>query len=356
MAVEDIGGLWTTKQPGYDDTADIQAALKAFLYGSYTYDTTQTDPTQIPPNSLASHLQGLSNRVTAQEVLGIGSDYLTLAQIQAKFPTEAEQIKNDGFIAMASDSTGAAVQSTYGIAFYQDEQPVGNLTDGIIWIDKDSENKDLYVYKDAAFVRIATYSVDKYVSAKGDLVVGSAQGATQILPVGDNGKILTADSTAPLGMSWTSIDYENNKNIDAIYFGDYAETSLTGIQLNGVLENEFFKSIDGTDLEVSVSKSPSSTKTRITFNGVCKPTTDTNVEAFVGLQRKINAGTYETIATGLVSKELVSSNFTWVDVHGATTGDVISYKLINITPNGYLANVITQTFGETSDTFMAEEI
>lgn len=350
MAVEDIGGLWTTKQPGYDDTADIQAALKAFLYGSYTYDTTSTDPTQIPPNSMAAYLQDFDDRLVDQEELGTGSDYLTLAQIAA-FSSPA-----DGYIVMASDSTGAAVQSTYGIAFYQDEAPSTNLTDGIIWIDKDSENKDLYVYKDSAFVKIATYSVDKYINAKGDLVVGSAHGVTQILSVGDNGKILTADSTAPLGMSWTSIDYENNKNIDALYFGDYAETSVTGIQLNGVLENESLKSIGGTDLEVSITKSPSSTKTRIIFNGICKPTTDTNTEVFLGLQRKINTGTYETIATGLVSKELVSSNFTWIDGHGATTGDVISYKLINITPNGYVANVITQTFGETSDTFMVEEI
>ena len=52
MAVENIGGLYNTKQPGYDDAADIQAALKAFLYGSYTYDTTSTDPTQLPNPSL----------------------------------------------------------------------------------------------------------------------------------------------------------------------------------------------------------------------------------------------------------------------------------------------------------------
>ncbi len=350
MAVEDIGGLWTTKQPGYDDTADIQAALKAFLYGSYTYDTTETDPTQLPPNSLASHLQGLDDRVTAQEVLGIGSDFLTLSQIQALgSPT-------DGFIAVASDSSGLAIQSTYGIAFYQDDAPSTNLTDGIIWIDKDSENKDIYVYKDSAFVKVGTYTLDKYINAKGDLVIGSASQTTQILPVGDNGKILTADSTAPLGVAWTSIDYENNKNISSVYYGEYAETSQTGIQLNGVAEDEVLKKIDGTDLELSVVKSPASTKTRVIFNGICRPTTDTNIEAFIGLQRKINEGSYETVNVGLVSKELIGLNFQWIDNHGATTGDTISYRLVNTTPNGYVANVITQRFGETSDTFIVEEI
>ncbi len=355
MAAEDIGNIYKTKIPGYDDTADIQAALKLFHYGSETVPTQDeikslTYPNGIEEFSVAGHLKSLDIRLTDQEEIGTGSDYLTLSQIEALVSPA------DGYIVMASDSDGGEVQSTYGVAFYQDEEPTTSLVDGVIWIDKDSENKDLYVYKDSIFVKVGTYSVDKYINAKGDLVVGSAEGATQILSIGDNGKILTADSTAPLGMSWTSIDYENNKNIDALYFGDYAETILTGIQLNGVLENDFLKSIDGTDLEVSIVKSPSSTKTRITFNGICKPTTDTNTEVFLGLQRKINSGTYETIATGLVSKELVTSNFIWLDSHGATTGDTVSYKLINITPGGYLANVITQTFGETSDTFIVEEI
>lgn len=355
MAAEDIGNVYKTKVPGYDDTADIQAALKLFHYGSETVPTQDeikslTYPNGIEEFSVAGHLKALDNRLTDQETLGTGSDYLTLEQIEELVSPA------DGYIVMASDSTGGAVQSTYGVAFYQDDAPSTNLTDGIIWIDKDSENKDIYVYKDSSFVKVSTYRLDQYINAKGDLVVGSSLGETQILSVGDNGKILTADSTAPLGVSWTSIDYENNKNIDALYFGDYEQTILIGVQLNGVLENDFLKSIDGTDLEVSVVKSPSSTKTRITFNGICKPTTDTNTEVFLGLQRKINSGTYETIATGLVSKELVTSNFIWVDSHGATTGDTVSYKLINITPGGYFANVITQTFGETSDTFIVEEI
>jgi hypothetical protein len=31
-------GVYNTKVPGYDDPADIQAALKLFLYGSTTFD------------------------------------------------------------------------------------------------------------------------------------------------------------------------------------------------------------------------------------------------------------------------------------------------------------------------------
>lgn len=345
MAAEDIGGLWNTKQPGYEDKADIQAALKLFLYGNYNYDVTNEDPQQLLNPSIAYYLQQLKNRVDDQEELGIGSDYLTLAQIQAiAQPT-------DGYIAMASDSSGSTVQSTYGIALYQNEAPTTNLADGVVWIDKDSENKDIYVYDTSSFVKVGTYT-----EAKGDLIVGSSSGVTEILTVGSNGKVLTADSSAPLGVSWTDLDYENNKNISSIYFGDYAETSLIGIHINGVAEDEVLKTISGDDLELSITKSASSTKTKITFTGVCRPTTDTNKEVFLGLQRKINAGSYSTINVGLVSKEFTSSHFEWLDTHGATTGDVITYRLINITPNGYVANVITQRIGETSDTFIVEEI
>ena len=170
MAVEDIGGLYNTKQPGYDDTADIQAALKAFLYGDYDYDITRTD-TNFPNPSLARHLQLLSNRVTAQETLGIGSDYLTLAQIGALVsPT-------DGYIAMASDSNGGAVESLYASDFYTNEAPTTDIVDGVLWVDKDSAALDTYVYDSTLlpgdpWVRIN--DLKNIIAAKGDLLVGTA--------------------------------------------------------------------------------------------------------------------------------------------------------------------------------------
>jgi hypothetical protein len=198
VAVEDIGGLYNTKQPGYDDTADIQAALKAFLYGDYDYDITRTD-TNFPNPSLARHLQLLSNRVTAQETLGIGSDYLTLAQIGALVsPT-------DGYIAMASDSNGGAVESLYASAFYTNEAPTTDLVDGILWVDKDSAALDTYIYDSTLlpgdpWVRIN--DLKNIIAAKGDLLVGTAAEGLDNLTVGANGTVLTADDTQALGVKW----------------------------------------------------------------------------------------------------------------------------------------------------------
>jgi hypothetical protein len=44
MATESIGVLIPTAIPGYTDSADIQAALRAYHYGSYSYDTANTSP------------------------------------------------------------------------------------------------------------------------------------------------------------------------------------------------------------------------------------------------------------------------------------------------------------------------
>jgi len=199
VATEDIGGLYNTKQPGYDDAADIQAALKAFLYGSYDYDTTSTDPTQLPNPSLAHHLQGLKDRIQDQEDLGIGSDYLTLAQIAA-IASPA-----DGYIAMASDSNGGAVESLYASAFYSNEAPTTDIVDGVLWVDKDSAALDTYVYDSTLlpgdpWVRIN--DLKNIIQAKGDILIGTGSEGLDNLAVGANGTVLTADDTQTLGVKW----------------------------------------------------------------------------------------------------------------------------------------------------------
>jgi hypothetical protein len=63
MAVEDIGFLYKTKIPGYTDAADIQAALRAYHYGSYDFDTATTDPTELEEPSIAFILNDLQNQI-----------------------------------------------------------------------------------------------------------------------------------------------------------------------------------------------------------------------------------------------------------------------------------------------------
>jgi hypothetical protein len=208
MAVEDIGSLWNTKQPGYDDAADIQAALKAFLYGSYTYDPTNTDTTQLPNPSLARHLQLLSDRVTDQEELGIGSDYYPAI-------TETSQILTsitspvDGQIAMVNLTNGSPVETNYASATYSNEAPATDLVNGMLWIDKDSEAKDIYVYDLSIATWVPFNSLKNIVQAKGDILIGSSASNIDNLAIGSNGTVLTADDTQPLGVKWQQVDTES---------------------------------------------------------------------------------------------------------------------------------------------------
>jgi hypothetical protein len=61
-------GLFNTKIPGLSDAADIQAALRLYHYGSYTYDGANTNPTLLPNPSIAKHLQTLVDADAAEVV------------------------------------------------------------------------------------------------------------------------------------------------------------------------------------------------------------------------------------------------------------------------------------------------
>jgi uncharacterized protein YaiE (UPF0345 family) len=63
MAAESIGTLVPTKIPGLSDQADIQAALRVYHYGSYTFDTAETDPTELVNPSIAYTLNDLQDQI-----------------------------------------------------------------------------------------------------------------------------------------------------------------------------------------------------------------------------------------------------------------------------------------------------
>jgi hypothetical protein len=73
MAAENIDGtingtgLFPAKIPGLSDAADIQAALRLYHYGSYTYDGANTNEATLLANpSVAAHLQTLKNADAAE--------------------------------------------------------------------------------------------------------------------------------------------------------------------------------------------------------------------------------------------------------------------------------------------------
>jgi hypothetical protein len=101
MASENIGSLYPTKMPGYDDAADIQAALQLYHYGSETYDPLNTNEANIVSNSIAGHLKSLDTRLDSVESTGVGSDYTAT---EPALPV-------DGFIWVDANSTAPTLTS-----------------------------------------------------------------------------------------------------------------------------------------------------------------------------------------------------------------------------------------------------
>jgi hypothetical protein len=65
MAVENIGTLVPTKIPGLADPADIQSAFKAYHYGSYTFNTAETNTANLINPSIAYTINDLQVQITA---------------------------------------------------------------------------------------------------------------------------------------------------------------------------------------------------------------------------------------------------------------------------------------------------
>lgn len=134
MASEDIGSLYPTKIPGYDDAADIQAALRLYHYGSATYDETNLVEGNIPDNSIAGRFRDINADILELRNFGVGSE---ASSTEPPSPV-------DGYVWL--DLSADSVVATGAIAAYQNSAPTTNLVNGALWVDKDSVPLKMYVY------------------------------------------------------------------------------------------------------------------------------------------------------------------------------------------------------------------
>lgn len=139
MASEDIGTLYPTKIPGYDDSADIQAALRMYHYGSDTYDIENTlpDSAHLPANSVAGNFASLDVRVTDLEDTNVSGTVST---------SEPTTNLKDGYIWLDSDATASGTGPYSATSLYQATAPIVGLVNGLIWIKKGATPLEMYVY------------------------------------------------------------------------------------------------------------------------------------------------------------------------------------------------------------------
>jgi hypothetical protein len=148
MAVENIGNLVPTKIPALIDDANIQDALKAYHYGSYDFDTAETDPAELLNPSIAYTINDLQEQIDDQVALELAARNISSAQnsapIAANFTTFSATIPN-GYIWVDKDAA-APVGYISATSIYTATQPTTGLANGVIWIKKGSSPLEMYVY------------------------------------------------------------------------------------------------------------------------------------------------------------------------------------------------------------------
>ena len=148
MAVENIGNLVPTKIPALSDDADIQDALKAYHYGSYDFDTAETNTANLLNPSIAYTITNLQTQITTKAALEVSardiSRATTTAPTAAAFTAFSNTIP-DGYVWLDKDSS-AGVGYYAATSIYTTTAPSTNLANGLIWIKKGSSPIEMYVY------------------------------------------------------------------------------------------------------------------------------------------------------------------------------------------------------------------
>lgn len=189
MATESIGTLIPTAIPGYADAADIQAALRAYHYGSYTYDPANTSPASLVTPSMAKTIYDIQADIDLLELRpASGGDVANTAPVPGDFTPSG--IPN-GYIWVDQDGTIGG-QPTSATASFTASAPTSSLSMGVIWVDKD-----------ATSITENPYIATAILSAKGDLIVASANDTASILNVAStNGYVLNVNSATTSGLAW----------------------------------------------------------------------------------------------------------------------------------------------------------
>jgi hypothetical protein len=148
MAVENIGSLVPTKIPALADDADIQDALKAYHYGSYDFDTAETDTANLLNPSIAYTINDLQEQIDDQVALELAARDISSAQNSAPIAADFTAFSNtipDGYIWVDKDAP-APVGYLSATSIYTATEPTTGLANGVLWIKKGSSPLEMYVY------------------------------------------------------------------------------------------------------------------------------------------------------------------------------------------------------------------
>ena len=219
MAVESIGTLVPTKIPGYADAADIQAALRAYHYGSYSFDTSESNAANLINPSIAYTINNLQSQITTLGDDYVDEDVLTakgslISATAASTPSELTVGTNNQFL-IANSATSTGLQWTSTLASPTITSPIVTgltLNDSSIIFEgatADSFETTLTVTDPTAdrtitfpdttgTVALMSQVINNTLtSTTGDIIYASGANTPARLGIGTEGFVLTVTSGVP---------------------------------------------------------------------------------------------------------------------------------------------------------------
>ena len=295
MATESIGTLIPTAIPGYADAADIQAALRAYHYGSYSYDPANTSPASLVTPSIAKTIYDIE-----QDIIDLENRPSSGGEVNATQPVPGDFTPPeipDGFIWVDSDGTVGGAYSS-ATAVFTNSAPTSSLTTGVIWVDKDPTS-----------ITSNPFIPQSVISAKGDIVIGTANDTASVLNVAStNGYVLSVNSATTSGLEWIVAPGDIQ--------GVTASTGLTGGGTSGTVS----LAVDTTVVATTDNTLTMSGKT------LTSPTLNTpvlNQAVLVSPEERMNI--VASAATGTVALDALTSG-SWYYTSNATGNWVLNVR------------------------------
>jgi hypothetical protein len=230
MAVEDIGFLYNTKIPGYTDSADIQAALRAYHYGSYDFDTASTNALALIEPSIAFTLNDLQNQIDNVDIsAAVAKSTFTakgdlVASTAASTVTRLE-VGSNGYLLKADSAQSTGLVWSNALTSLQITlDTTSNATDGrISW---DTTNKKIQVGNATAAIDFASSTL-----------VPNAQASSYTLVLADKDKLVEMGNasantlTVPLNSS-VAFPIGSQINILQTLGGQTTIAATAGVTIN----------------------------------------------------------------------------------------------------------------------------
>lgn len=173
MAAEDIGQLVPTKIPGYADSADIQAALRLYHYGSYDFDINQDDPDQLVNPSIAYAINNLQTQIENVD--------LTAAVLKTDL-----NAKGDIISASANDTISILSVGTNGQVLTANSA----TTNGLEWSTPE-----------VTLANSATLTNKTLTAPVINLAFNQQTGTSYTVALSDNGKVVEVDNSSAITIS-----------------------------------------------------------------------------------------------------------------------------------------------------------